>query len=177
MSIATGCSQNLIKQQIHNPENKEEPMEKITKNTLVAISLLTRDETGNILEENEEIMYLHGNYGQMFRKLEEELEGKEVGHTFDLLLTSAEAFGEYDESLLMKIERNELPEDLVLGMELGADNDKTVWVVEDIEENFALLNANHELAGIPIRISGEVLELEQLSEEKVQEILNMEHSH
>lgn len=158
-------------------QNKEEYMEKIRKNTLVSISLITKDEAGNLLEENEEIMYLHGAYGQMFQKLEDELEGKKLGESFKLFLTPKEAFGEYDDSLIVKVAREELPEDLILGMEMEAENEDKIWVVEHIEDDYAILNANHELAGIPIRVSGEVLELEQLSDEGVKEILNMEHTH
>ena len=44
---------------------------KIKKNTLVSISLITEDEGGNLLDESEEVMYLHGDYGQIFRKLED----------------------------------------------------------------------------------------------------------
>ncbi len=152
-------------------------MDTITKNTLVAISLLTKDEAGNLLEENEEIMYLHGNYGQIFQKLENELEGKKLGDHFDLFLTPEEAFGKYDESLVTKEPLKDFPEDIALGMEFESENEDTVWVVEHIEDGFAILNANHELAGIPLRVSGEILELEQLTEEGAEEILNMEHTH
>jgi FKBP-type peptidyl-prolyl cis-trans isomerase SlyD len=152
-------------------------MDTITKNTLVAISLITEDEAGNLLEENEEIMYLHGNYGQIFQKLEEELEGKKLGDRFNLFLTPEEAFGIYDESLVTKEPLNEFPDDIALGMEFESENEDTIWVVEHIEDGYAILNANHELAGIPLRVSGKVLELEQLSDEGVQEILKMEHTH
>ncbi|MEN8303825.1 MAG: peptidylprolyl isomerase [Campylobacterota bacterium] len=152
-------------------------MDSITKNTLVAISLITKDEAGNLLEENEEIMYLHGNHGQIFQKLENELEGKKPGDRFNLFLTPKEAFGQYDESLLTKEPLNELPEDIALGMEFESENKDTIWVVEHIQDGYAILNANHELAGVPIRITGKVLELEQLSDERAQEILNMEHTH
>ncbi len=152
-------------------------MDTITKNTLVAISLLTEDEAGNILEENEEIMYLHGAYGQIFQKLEEELEGKKLGDRFNLLLTPEEAFGIYDESLVTKEPLNEFPDDIALGVEFESENEDTIWVVEHIENGYAILNANHELAGIPIRVSGEVLQLEQLSDEGVQEVLNIKHAH
>lgn len=152
-------------------------MEAITKNTLVAISLITKDEAGNLLEENEEIMYLHGNYGQIFQKLEEELEGKKKGDSFNLFLTSEEAFGQYDESLVMKEPLSKLPEDIALGMEFETENEGTIWVAEHIEDGYAILNANHELAGMPLRISGKVLELEHLTYEGAQEILDMEHTH
>lgn len=152
-------------------------MEKITKNTLVSISLITEDEGGNLLENNEEVMYLHGAYGQMFQKLEDELQGKKVGDRFNLFLTPTEAFGEYDESLIVKNSLKELPEDLALGMEFKVEDEEKIWVVEHIEDGYAILNANHELAGIPIRISGEVLELELLSDEGAHEILHMENTH
>ncbi|MCH9813273.1 MAG: peptidylprolyl isomerase [Epsilonproteobacteria bacterium] len=152
-------------------------MDIIKKNTLVSLSLKTEDEAGNLLEENEEIMYLHGGYGQIFTKVEETLDGKKLGDSFHLSLTPEEAFGIYDESLVVKEPLSALPEDIELGMECETENKETVWVVEHIEDDYAILNANHELAGIPIQISGEVLELEQLSSEGVQEILNMEHNH
>ncbi|MEA2047128.1 MAG: peptidylprolyl isomerase [Campylobacterota bacterium] len=152
-------------------------MESITKNTLVAISLITKDEAGNLLEENEEIMYLHGNYGQIFQKLEEELEGKTYGDHFELFLTEEEAFGPYDDALVTKVSLEELPEDIALGMEFESENEDIIWMVEHIEDGYATLNANHELAGLPLRVSGEVLELEQLSDKGAQEILIMEHTH
>lgn len=152
-------------------------MEKITKNTLVSISLKLEDEKGNLLDESDEVMYLHGGYQQIFQKLEDELEGKKVGDTFNLLLTPAEAFGEYKESLVAKELLTDLPEDIAVGMELEGEDEETVWVVESIENEYALLNANHELAGVPLRASGEILEMEHLSDEGVQEILNMEHEH
>jgi len=71
----------------------------------------------------------------------------------------------------------DLPDDLALGMEFEDEKEKRVWVVENIEDDHATLNANHELAGVPLRVTGEVLELEQLTDEGAKEILNMEHSH
>ncbi|MBD3794156.1 MAG: peptidylprolyl isomerase [Campylobacterales bacterium] len=152
-------------------------MKKITKNTLVSLSIQTEDQSGNLLAESEELIYLHGSYGQIFQKLEESLEGKMLGDRFNLFLTPAEAFGEYDESLVTKEPLDELPEDIALGMEIEAEDEETIWVVETIEDGYATLNANHEFAGIPVRVSGEVLELQQLSDKEVEDVLNMEHTH
>jgi FKBP-type peptidyl-prolyl cis-trans isomerase SlyD len=42
----------------------------IKKNALVSLSLTLSDENGNAIEENDEdIIYLHGGYGQIFKKL------------------------------------------------------------------------------------------------------------
>lgn len=152
-------------------------MDTIKKNTLVSISLKLADQSGNILDESDEVMYLHGGYEQIFKKLEVELDGKKVGDSFDLLLSPAEAFGEYNESLVAQESLADLPADISVGMELEGEDETIVWIIENIEDGCALLNANHELAGIPLRVSGEVLEMEHLNDEGVQEILNMEHEH
>jgi len=152
-------------------------METITKNSLVSISLKIADAKKKLLDESEELIYLHGGYGQIFKKLEEELEGKKTGDSFSLSLTPAQAFGEYDDSLVLKESLDALPEDLTLGMELESEGEEIVWVVESIEDGFAILNANHEFAGVALHVWGEVLELESLSDEGVEEVLNMEHTH
>ena len=152
-------------------------MEKITKNTLVSISLKMEGKDGSFLDESDELTYAHGSYGQIFQALEDELEGKSIGDYFNLLLNPNQAFGEFKESLMVREPLSELFEDIAVGMELDGEEEGIIWIVEDIEDGFATLNANHELAGVTLRISGKVLGLEQLSDEGVQEILNMEHDH
>ena len=152
-------------------------METIQKNTLVSISLKLEDENSNIIDESEELMYLHGGYEQIFQKLENELEGKKIGDTFDIVLSPKESFGEYDESLVLKESLEDLPEDAAVGMELEGEDASIVWMIESIDDGYAILNANHELAGITLRATGEILEMEQLKDEAVDEILNMDHEH
>jgi FKBP-type peptidyl-prolyl cis-trans isomerase 2 len=50
-------------------------------------------------------------------------------------------------------------------------------VVESIDKKHAILNANHELAGIPLVASGKILEIEQLSDKAAEELLHAEHHH
>ncbi|MBE0515719.1 FKBP-type peptidyl-prolyl cis-trans isomerase [Sulfurimonas sp.] len=152
-------------------------MDKIKKNTLVSMLIKLEDKEGNIIDESEELMYLHGGYNQIFQKLEDELEGKKIGDTFHVTLTPAEAFGEYDESLVLKELLKDLPEDIHVGAELDGEEEGIVYVVESIEEMHAILNANHELAGIPLVASGKILEIEQLSDEAAEELLKVEHQH
>jgi len=152
-------------------------MDKIKKNTLVSMLLKLEDEEGNIIDESEELMYLHGGYGQIFQKLEDEFDGKKVGYTFCVMLTPSEAFGEYKESLVLKERLEDLPEDIFKGTELDGEDEGVVYVVESIDEEYAILNANHELAGISLVASGKILEIEQLSEEVAQELLKGEDHH
>lgn len=150
---------------------------KISKNMLVSISLKIENENGQLLDESEEILYLHGNYEQIFQKLEDELDGKNVGEHFNVLLQPKEAFGEYDESLVLEESLEDLPEEISLGMELESEDKEIAWIVKEIKDSSAVLNANHELAGISLRVSGEILGAEQLSKEEVKKILKMEHEH
>lgn len=152
-------------------------MKKIGKNSLVTLSLKMEGEDGTFLDESDELVYLHGGYGQIFQKLEETLEGKTVGYCFDILLQPKEAFGEYEQSLVVKESLDELPEELELGMELEGEDENTMWIVESIEDGYATLNANHELAGLTLRVFGTVLDFEQLTEENAQKILDMDHEH
>lgn len=152
-------------------------MDKIKKNTLVSMLLKLEDEEGNIIDESEELMYFHGGYGQIFQKLEDEFDGKKVGYTFCVTLAPAEAFGEYKESLVLKERLEDLPEDIFVGTELDGEDEGVVYVVESKDKEYAILNANHELAGISLVASGKILEIEQLSEEVAKELLKGEDHH
>ena len=148
-------------------------MNTIRKNTLVVLHILLKNEAGDIIADREELTYLHGGYNQIFPKLEELLEGKTTGDIFELKLTPVEAFGEIDESLVVKELLENLPEDISIGLELDGE-DGVMYVVENIEEDYAILNANHELAGISLIASGEVLQIEQHTDKAIEEILNEE---
>jgi FKBP-type peptidyl-prolyl cis-trans isomerase SlyD len=152
-------------------------MDKIKKNTLVSLFIKLEDNEGTLFDESEELMYLHGGYGQIFQKLEEELEGKKVGDAFCVALTPKEAFGEYDDSLVLKEMLEDLPEDIAVGMELEGEDESKVYIVESMDETYAILNGNHELAGIPIVVSGKVLDTQQLSETAAQELLDAQEDH
>ena len=160
---------------LHDAETEEHLLCK--KNTLVSMLIKLEDEEGNIIDDSEELMYLHGGYNQIFKKLEDELEGKKAGDTFHVVLTPAEAYGEYDEALHVKELLEDLPEDITVGTELDGEEEGIVYVVESIEKKHAILDANHELAGIPLVASGKILEIEQLSDEAAEELLEGEHQH
>jgi len=153
-------------------------MEKISKDTLVTLSLeIKLKEDGTVVDNSEELMYLHGSYDQIFQKVEDELDGKTIGNKFDISLSPSDAFGEYNEALVIRESLSELPENAVVGMELDGEEEDLIWVIESIENGFATLNANHEMAGVPFQVVGEVLNVQKLSDSEVQNILNMGHEH
>lgn len=155
---------------------------KIKKNILVNIDYRLSDEENNLLnEEEQELIYLHGGYGHVFEALEDILEGKKAGDTFNVTLTPEQAFGEYKDELVAKEELSELPEEIAVGMELDATDESQkdiIYMVTDIQDDFAILDANHPLAGLTLTFEGTIMELEELSDEAIKELLAHEnHEH
>ena len=154
----------------------------ITKNCIVTVDYHINDLEGNLLHKEEEpIVYLHGNYGQIFSKIEETLDGKQIGDTFSVMLSAKDAFGTYDPELVVTEKLSELPDDLSVGMEIDGfedDEDETeavvIYTVTKIEDDQATLDGNHPFADMDIVFEGIVLDIEEASEEEIQEILETE---
>ena len=155
----------------------------ITKDTLVSLDCRLTDAEGNLLNaEDEELIYLHGGYGQLFAKVEEALEGKSVGDSVSVELSPAEAFGEYDEALVVEEARSELPDDIFVGMEIDGyveenPDDVVIYTVTELRGDTAVLDANPPLAGKQLRFEGRVREAQALDAEAVREILEHAHDH
>jgi FKBP-type peptidyl-prolyl cis-trans isomerase SlyD len=151
---------------------------KIQKNALVSLELTLSDEDGRVIEENtEETIYLHGGYGHLFQKLEEALEGKKIGDTFRVSLSSSEAFGEFSEELIFRELLSELPSDIEVGMELDSDEDDIIYHVLEVDETHALIDGNHTYAGVNLVAYGTVLEIEKATDVAIEEILKENHDH
>ncbi len=70
---------------------------KIAKNTVVTVEYSLSDTLGNLIEQGQEPMvYLHGGYENTLPKIEEALEGMEVGFNETIQVEPEDAFGEYD---------------------------------------------------------------------------------
>jgi len=154
---------------------------KISSNTIVTLSCTLSDTSGNLIDEGQEpLIYLHGGYGQIFKPLEELLEGKQIGETFRIEIKAADAFGEYDESLKVTEPLDELPEDLVIGMELDgyldeSPDDIILYRVTHIDGESAILDANHPLSGKDLVFEGSVTDIIPADEKMVKEILSHNH--
>ncbi len=68
---------------------------KIAKNTVVTVHYKLSDAQGNLIEESREPMvYLHGGYENTLPKIEQALEGKDVGFETTIQVEPDDAFGE-----------------------------------------------------------------------------------
>jgi len=103
-------------------------------------------------DDGAQLEYLHGGYGGIFPKVEEALEGKEVGHVMNLTLDPDDAFGEYDAELLRVEPRDRFPEAIEEGMRFecvpgDGEGEALIYTVTDVTSDAVVVDGNHPLAG------------------------------
>jgi len=144
---------------------------KITKDSAVTVRYKVANAQGKVLEESKEPMaYLHGGYGNFFPKVEEVLEGQEVGFKAQVELSADDAFGPRDETLLQSIPKSQFPPGVKVGGQIeGQDAQGQVrpFTVLKIKGDQVMLDGNHPLAGQALRFSVQVLEVRAASEEEI----------
>lgn len=144
---------------------------KITKDTVVTLKYRVAEATGKLIEESREPMvYLHGGYDNTLPKIEEALEGQEVGHEVTLSLQPEDAFGARDESLVRVIPKSEFPPGVKVGGQLEGTTDggqPHVFHVMKIKGQEVHLDGNHPLAGKALRFTLKVLGVRMASGEEI----------
>lgn len=148
---------------------------KIAKNTVVTVNYKLSDAQNNLIEDGRQPMvYLHGGYENTLPKIEEELDGKEVGYAATLQIEPEDAFGEYDSTLVKVEPRNRLPEPLEVGMQFegmpdgdDGDEDAMIFTVTDIADDKVVLDGNHPLAGMALRFELNVVDVRAATDEEI----------
>jgi FKBP-type peptidyl-prolyl cis-trans isomerase SlyD len=88
----------------------------VTQQCVVALTWTLKDTLGEELDVlDEPVEFLVGG-DDLFKRIEEALQGHGVGTTLDLHLEPEEAFGDYDESLIFLEKRELFPEEIEEGM-------------------------------------------------------------
>jgi FKBP-type peptidyl-prolyl cis-trans isomerase SlyD len=131
----------------------------IDQDTVVTLAYSVTDSDGNLIDAGERpLIYLHGGYGGIFEKIEEELLGQAAGFQKDIRLQPEEAFGEYDAELVMIEPRDLFPEEIEVGMQFERaaeddDEEDMLYTITDIAEGKVVVDGNHPLAGIALVFS------------------------
>ncbi|MDQ7991001.1 MAG: peptidylprolyl isomerase [Candidatus Dactylopiibacterium sp.] len=144
----------------------------ILKNTVVTLDYSVRDPEGNVVDDGANpLVYLHGGYDGIFPLLEEKLHGMKVGERLNIKLQPDDAFGDYDESLVLLEERELFPADIEVGMafeRVGDDGEEDmVFRVTDIAEDKVVVDGNHPLAGMALVFDVTVREVRPASAEEL----------
>ena len=139
----------------------------ITKQCVVALTWTLKDTLGEELDVlDEPVEFLVGGK-DLLEKVQEALQGHSAGAKLDLHLEPEEAFGDFNDQLIFLEPRALFPKELEEGLtfEGSALPEGTnpnmpkdvIYVVTDIYPEHVVLDGNHPLAGIAIRLHLKVI--------------------
>jgi len=134
----------------------------ITEQCVVALTWTLKDTLGEELDVlDEPVEFLVGG-NDLFARIEEALQGHGVGATVSLHLEPEGAFGDFDDQLLFLEPRGLFPENLEEGMTFegtalpaGCNAEAprdAFYTVTEIYPEHVVLDGNHPLAGIALRL-------------------------
>jgi len=150
----------------------------IARNHAVLFNYTLTDDETNVLDSSqgrEPLAYLHGS-GNIIPGLERALEGRAAGDTFSVTIAAAEAYGERDNSLVMRVPRTRFEDagEVAVGMRFhasDADGQTRVVTVVGVDDEAVTVDANHPLAGMNLTFAVEVVEVRTATPEEI------EHGH
>ena len=145
----------------------------IDRGTVVKLDYELKNGDGELLEdEGAQLEYLHGGFGGIFPKVEEALEGKDVGDEMAITLEPVDAFGEYDAELLRVEPRERFPEAIEVGMHFeGVPGDREdealIYTITDITPETVVVDGNHPLAGERLWFKAKVSALRKATQDEL----------
>jgi FKBP-type peptidyl-prolyl cis-trans isomerase SlyD len=145
----------------------------IDRGTVVKLDYELKNGDGELLEdEGAELEYLHGGFGGIFPKVEEALEGKDLGDEMAITLEPVDAFGEYDAELLRVEPRERFPEEIEVGMRFeGVPGDREdealIYTITDITPESVVVDGNHPLAGERLWFKAKVSALRKATQDEL----------
>lgn len=149
----------------------------INQQCVVALTWTLKDTLGEELDVlDEPIEFLVGG-SDLFKKIEEALQGHGAGATVQLQLEPEEAFGDFNEELVFLESRQLFPPELEEGLTIegsalpaGCNPDapkNVLYTVAEIYPEHVVLDGNHPLSGIALRLTLQVEGVREATEEEI----------
>ena len=149
----------------------------ITPQCVVALTWTLKDTLGDELDVlDEPVEFLVGG-DDLLKRIEEALQGHTVGDKLQLHLEPEDAFGDYVDTLIFLEKRELFPQELEEGMTFegsalpkGCNPEApkdALYTVTDIYPEHVVLDGNHPLAGIALRIELKVEHVREATEEEI----------
>ena len=141
-------------------------MKKVQNGDTVTVNYTGRVVDGTVfdssLNEGREPVVAKLGEGQLIPGFESGLLDMTVGDKRTVEIEPANAYGEYQDFMLQEVPLENLPSDVEVGAMLQAETQMGLinFVVKEIKESTAILDANHPLAGQKLIFDLEVLEVE-----------------
>ena len=148
----------------------------ITPSCVVALTWKLTDTLGELLDElADPVEFLIGG-DDLLQQIDQALQGHGVGDELDLHLEPEDAFGDYDEQRVFLEERRRFPAELEEGhtieghaLPAGCHPDAPrdlLYTVTEIYPEHVVLDGNHPLAGMALRIHLRVADVREATEDE-----------
>jgi FKBP-type peptidyl-prolyl cis-trans isomerase SlyD len=149
----------------------------ITQQCVVALTWTLKDTLGETLDVlDEPVEFLVGGH-DLLPKIEAALQGHAQGAKVDLHLEPEDAFGDFDESLLFLEPRALFPTEIEEGLTIegtalpeGTHPDaprNVLYTITEIYPEHVVLDGNHPLSGIALRLHLKVQAVREATEDEV----------
>jgi FKBP-type peptidyl-prolyl cis-trans isomerase SlyD len=154
----------------------------IIKDAIVSMHYRVATAEGEHVDQSEDgqpMVYLHG-HGQIIPGLEAALTGKKSGDKIAAEIKPADAYGDYDQTLDLRVSKEAFPSDvqnrLKPGFQFMAEHptrsgENVLYTVHKVEPKDVLISGNHPLAGQTLQFSVEIVDVRPATEEE------LEHGH
>lgn len=149
----------------------------ITDPCVVSLTWRLQDTQGNLIDElAEPVEFFYGG-DDLLEKVEEALLEQEPGFETTVHLDPGQAFGEYDADLVFFEARSIFPENIEPGMQFdgpppGAATDgmpkDAVYTITEVYPEHVVLDGNHPLAGIGLRLDVTVRDVRGATDEEIE---------
>jgi FKBP-type peptidyl-prolyl cis-trans isomerase SlyD len=149
----------------------------ITTPCVVSLTWKLQDTLGNLIDELKDPVEFFFGGDDLLAKVEEALSDHEIGFATTLHLEPEHAFGEYDPALVFFEARSVFPELVEVGMQFdglppGATTQDmpadAIYTVTEVYPGHVVLDGNHPLAGIALRLDLVVRDVRAASEEETE---------
>jgi FKBP-type peptidyl-prolyl cis-trans isomerase SlyD len=150
----------------------------ITAPCVVTLTWDLQDAQGQSIDELKEPVEFFFGGDDLLAKVEEALDGQEAGFEATLHLEPEHAFGDYDADKVCFEDRALFPADLSEGMQFeglppGAKTpdmpDDMIYTVTEVYPSHVVLDGNHPLAGMALRLQLRVHDVREATDEEIEQ--------
>jgi FKBP-type peptidyl-prolyl cis-trans isomerase SlyD len=146
----------------------------VEKNAVVTIDYTLTGPDGQTIDTSvgkQPLPYLHGA-GNLIPGLEKALEGKQPGDQLKVTIAPEEAYGVRDDSLIQSVPKTAFQgvPDIKPGMQFRSQSPQgvqTVVTVTKVEGDTVTVDANHQLAGVPLTFDVSIKDVRKASQEEL----------
>lgn len=150
---------------------------RISSPCVVSLTWRLEDTQGHVIDELDSPVEFFVGGDDLLAKVEEALIGQSTGFTAQLHLEPEHAFGDYDAELVFFEDRAIFPDNIEPGMQFegpppGAKtpglSPDAIYTVTDVFSSHVVLDGNHPLAGIALRLDLKVIDVREATDEEVE---------